>query len=546
MSPNQEKGDFLGPVWVYVVALGLFFLRFGYGYGLADQDEIIPYLYHLLDPSLLSEDWFVQTQLEGSVRAGFVHFLLPFCRAFPLEEVFAVFYLLLWLAIGAGAFHLLRAFNLGRVAAAGAVVVSLGILHKWTLGSNDLVYSMLVPEMAAWALALPAVRLYVSLRPERDGGVRDGESLARTGGFSGWWAILLGVATWFQLLVGILVFGCLFLEQIWELARSNRARRDWRRALISWLLFVLFSLPAVGPILMQQFQSPSTPDDPSIFYILAPFRNPIHHMLLSFPVKSVVRFLLITAAAGFGLHRLVRVGLVRHEWFLWRLGAIILTGCLVMFVFTEWIPVLLVAKFQIYKLTVLFKLLALGIIGAVFVAFLPKWLSTGLDRWLARGPARVVVTVVVVGLVAALWILLPGPVDSRLIGKVHRESDLGRMERWISANTDRTDVFAIPPSNSSFRSNARRGIVVNFMAFPYNDRDMVEWFRRIQSMAPVGRPETGLHVRPQLDYAFEHLGAAELKRLAREYGFEYVLRQTTLEEFETVERVGNWTLYRVE
>lgn len=542
MIDSSENRDLLGPVWIYILAFVLFFLRFGYGFGIGDHDEIVPYLLSVLDPTLFEGDWFVQTQAAGiSVRSYFVYLLVPFSLVMSVENAVLVVYLALWFAIAAGAYRLVLTFDLPRLAAAGAVVVGLGILHKWTLGSNDLVYSMLVPEMAAWALALPAVRLTVLGR----------NTIA---------AILLGISAWFQILVGILVFGILLLEQIWSLASAGNSSnssgssagrfsgengRDVKNLLRDVAVYGLFALPVLVPILVQQFQAPRGGTDPSIFYILAPFRNPNHHMFFSFPLKSIIRFIVLAVGAGLSVRWLARRGLVSHSLFLYRLGALVMVGCLVMIVFTEWIPVLFIAKFQVYKLTVLFKLLALALMGAVLVAVTQPPIVHFLDRLLVRGRMRLAAGLGIVIVCTVGWIVAPSMVDGRLNGRVHLGSDLGRMEQWIAANTDVEDVFAIPPSNSSFRSATRRGIVVSFMAFPYVDSDMIEWYSRIQALAPIGIIKTGLPVRPVLDDAFENLGEDELRSLAGEYDFEYVLRHRDLEDFETVKTIGDWTLYRV-
>jgi hypothetical protein len=207
--------------------------------------------------------------------------------------------------------------------------------------------------------------------------------------------------------------------------------------------------------------------------------------------------------------------------------------------------VLFVAKLQLYKLTVLFKLLAVGLIGAVFIPLLPAGLVAFGESLLRPGLRRFMISGCLLVAVSIVWIAKPDLVDQRRMLKTHVESDLGMMEQWIADNTERSAVFAIPPSNSTFRSNARRAIVVNFMAFPYKDPEMVEWFRRIQSVAPIGQPESGLFIRPELDYAFENLEADDLRGLAQQYGVEYVLRQTPLEESERVKSIGDWTLYRI-
>ena len=61
------------PLYVALLALLGAFLRFGYVYGVGDQDELIPSVLHLLDPSLFTQDWLVQTITSGvNVRTYFL------------------------------------------------------------------------------------------------------------------------------------------------------------------------------------------------------------------------------------------------------------------------------------------------------------------------------------------------------------------------------------------------------------------------------------------------------------------------------------------
>jgi len=528
MRGPENTTDRFGPIWVYLIALAFLFVRFGYGFATGDQDEVLPFLIHTLDPSFFTNDWFVQTQAGAfSVRTYFVWALVPFCRVFPIESVVLFVYLLLWLAIASGAFRLGIELTNSKSAAAIAVVASLGVLHKWGLGSNDMVYSMLVPEMASWAIALPAIRYWVI-------------------GRRSWGAALLGIATWFQLLVGLLIFAVLCLERLWQMLEEENRAASAKAFLRTVGWFSLLALPAIIPIALQQLSSPAASAEPSIFYIVAPFRNPFHHMLFSFGAKSIIRFTILILGGAAALWWLTPGGQVKHSGFLFRLGSTILVVCAVTAIFTEWQPVLLIAKFQAFKLTVLMKLLVLILISAVIVGAVPDRLVALGERLLEPGRIRVWMLAGVLVAMAIGWNVLPGAVDGRLVATKHARSDLGKMERWIESHADRNVVFAIPPSISSFRSNAKRAIVVNYAAFPYNDADMIEWYERIQAVAPVGEVESGLGLKPKLDAAFSERTADEWRELARTYEFRFVLRRGDLSGLRVVRSVGDWKLYSVE
>src|SRR5690554_5636577 len=61
------------PLYVALLTLLAAFLRFGYVYGAGDQDELVPSVLHLLDGSLFTQDWLVQTLTTGvNVRTYFL------------------------------------------------------------------------------------------------------------------------------------------------------------------------------------------------------------------------------------------------------------------------------------------------------------------------------------------------------------------------------------------------------------------------------------------------------------------------------------------
>jgi hypothetical protein len=159
---------------------------------------------------------------------------------------------------------------------------------------------------------------------------------------------------------------------------------------------------------------------------------------------------------------------------------------------------------------------------------------------------------------AAAWTLTllaasaPGaPLTERFRHRARAATPLGQMESWVRHHTPVDAVFLIPPSVSSFRSSARRAIVVNHKAFPFRDPDMMEWFSRIQDVAPLSVPSRAPPGMPALlDGAFAHLTAADLAIVCEKYGASFVLRSAPLPEpdprFRLEHVVNGWTLYRLD
>lgn len=519
-----------GPVWVYVISFGALFARFGYNFAAGDQDELIPLLQSMLDPTLFRMDWFVQMQsAEVGVRTYVVWLLFPFSRILSVPIVVFGMYLVSWILVGSGAYRLALKINGSRAAAAAAVFLGLGVLHKWTLGSNDLTYSMFVGEMLAWGLALHALYYWLDRRD-----------------FSA--ALLLGFAAWFQMLVGLLLAGMLLTERLWDRAATRSFAWHRNHDFMATGLFLIAAMPAIIPVAIQQLDALSVDPD-LVFYILAPFRNPFHHMISSFDDKAIIRFLSLLAAATVAALYLGRRGELNEKTRLVRFVVAAIVTCIVTAIFTEVWPVLIIAKFQAYKLTVVLKFLFLVVVAAAVVTLLPDRLSRGLDGLLKPGAATTIASLVAVIVVVALAAAKPSFLEARLLHDLHMRSDLGRMETWIRDNTDKDAVFAIPPDNSTFRSNALRAIVINYPAFPFDDVDMVVWYDRLTDIAPVDPPASGLGIKPVLNEAYHDQPADAWVELADKYDIAFLLvdesRLLNLYPFEAVHREGSWTLYHL-
>jgi hypothetical protein len=164
-------------------------------------------------------------------------------------------------------------------------------------------------------------------------------------------------------------------------------------------------------------------------------------------------------------------------------------------------------------------------------------------RWL--GPAA---TGFAYLLVLACIFLKVGPMykEARPLARVG--TPLEQVETWARTNTPTDAVFAVPPTWSSFRSHARRAIVINFKSFPYRDALIYTWFERLTDLAPAplpDQPDPDLQAR--LDSAFLHQPAGALHRTAMRYDTDYVVQDRALEDTRFVEvfRAAPWIVYEV-
>lgn len=525
--PSRARANWQLVVPTVAAALILHFARFGYGYGSSDQDETIPLILRLLDGSLFAGDWFIQSQ-EGlpGVRAAFVYLLAGVSTIMPMWLGFLLMHVASVSAVAAAIFILARRIAGSNAAAIATVIATIVLLPQWTLGGNDVVHAMLVPSTIAWAIGLWGLVLHLAGRDVAAG-------------------ILLGLAVAFQALVGLHLAAVVGVHLLVG-GRDRAPQHRLRAAAVFGLPFLLVCTPTFISLIISQWDSASAGAYPPLFYVMASFRNPHHYLPLSFPLSSYAKFGALSLSGGWAYAFFRRRALLSHASFLrttaWYAGALLTTG----FVFTELLPVLLVAKLQFFKITVLGKLLLLALTAGALVHGYPT--GRKLEIELVRRPGRSGVLLLTLAILGFFLVgLRGGGVSARIHSLQHAGSELGAVERWAREHTAKDATFVVPPSVSTFRSNARRGVVVNFKAFPFQPEGARVWFKRLLAVAPMDLPErAGRDILDRLDQAYADQAPERLAAVALEFDADYLVVSKPLDAvpLEEVYASGTWRVYR--
>ncbi len=511
-EPLLDRGTAAEPLpwFVPLGALLLYYLRFGYHYATSDQGEILPFLFHRLDPSLLANDWFVQTQVaDFSIRTYFVMLLEGLSLVMPVWTGVLLGYIAAWLALATAVYRIAQTLTLDRVAAVATVVLVLVLTPQWTLGGNDLVTSILVPSMAAWALALWGVVFFLRSRLR----------LA---------ALLLGIATCLQMLVGLQIAGLLGVLLLLDLRDPSMRARRWREVLIFSGIYLACALPALGPLVYQQATSASVGHRPTLFYILAAFRNPHHYLFLSFSPRSMLRFGMVLAGGLAALWLLQKRGRLHRADFVKRV--LTLTGLFgtLAFFLTEITPVLFVAKLQLFKYTVFAKLLLVGMLCGAGSLLLPTRVHAAIDGLLERRWLLLIAVLLAWSLTLTSTLAFDGLLRAKAGPLTQSNTPEGSIAAWARTKTPRDALFAVPPSWSGFRSQAQRALVVDFKAFPFQDAQMFVWFERLYDLAPLDLPERGgPDLMARLDSAFVAMRPADRQLLVTRYAVDFLVLPDT-------------------
>jgi hypothetical protein len=108
--------------------------------------------------------------------------------------------------------------------------------------------------------------------------------------------------------------------------------------------------------------------------------------------------------------------------------------------------------------------------------------------------------------------------------------EVAEVASFAKANTPADAVFYTPPRMGEFRFLAKRAIVVDFAAYPFQDLSMREWYRRIADCYGVS-PLMGFDSVTQLNLTVYRISDEELKTLSDQYGFDYAVVYDSTETY---------------
>ena len=215
-------------------------------------------------------------------------------------------------------------------------------------------------------------------------------------------------------------------------------------------------------------------------------------------------------------------------------------------VFVEIVPVTLVAKLQLFKLTVLVTLVASILTTAAFVRLLPDALRRFGEGVLDRRWTGLAVSLVLLALVAGLAVRDVGRPGALLYPLRHTATPLGEVEAWARAETPTDALFAIPPSVSTFRTFARRAVVANYAGVRVHRCRHAAVVRPADGRRPHRPAADGLRRKAGAGRGLSQPLGRRMARLRSGYGIDYALveRGTRL-PFEVAFENAEWTVYRL-
>ncbi len=186
--------------------------------------------------------------------------------------------------------------------------------------------------------------------------------------------------------------------------------------------------------------------------------------------------------------------------------------------------------------------LFLILFGAVWIMYLLRWRLSGF-----------LISTSSVLAVAALFFLLSNTITPPSFLKYEvpffslykTTGELADVANFVKANTPPDALFLTPPKLGEFRYMADRAIVVDFVAYPFQDLSMEEWYLRMGACYGVA-DKHGFDALSQLNQSVYFYTDAQILALSEKYGFEYaVVYDSTVTNYPIIFRTTSLKLIQI-
>ncbi len=135
--------------------------------------------------------------------------------------------------------------------------------------------------------------------------------------------------------------------------------------------------------------------------------------------------------------------------------------------------------------------------------------------------------------------------DAPVFSLYKTTGELAEVASYARENTPSDAVYLIPPNLGEFRYMADRAIVVDFVAYPFQDFAMQEWYARMTACYGVAE-KSGFDALYQMNQSVYHYTDQEILALSDRFGFDYaVVYDSTETNYPIIFRTTTYKLIEI-
>ena len=318
---NSIKDIKLSWMLFFVFLLFAIYVSTSYSYGISDHNEQIPNIKRMMDSSYLNNDWFVNQNDGFTVRYYFSSVMAYLTNFADLSIIYFSIYVISLFFIITGIYLISHFLFNNNLTSFLTIFLILFSAHT-SLGGNWIVGSILVPTSIATPFALFAIyffmkkQFYISF-------------------------LLLGIASLFQILVGMLIATILIFYLFITIRNISL-----KTILLSVVCYLSLAIWNILPVTLLNLSS--NVSGLEVMKIIGYVRHPWHYMPFQF---SIISYLLFTSIMClFILSLKYKPEKEKHKMVMVFVSTV-LAMCVIGTVFVEIIPISVILKLQLFKTT---------------------------------------------------------------------------------------------------------------------------------------------------------------------------------------------------
>lgn len=499
----------------FFFAIAAIFL-FGYQFNNGDQEEHLPYVYKLLNPSLYPTDYIVPLQTsQFTVRIYFAWFVYFLSYLGSVESVVFIVHFICLVVVNWS----VTTMAIRRSSSAWTLVCTpliIFLMNQVPLGGNGLLDIQLTCSMPALALGLAGLNSFDAGKFKQS-------------------FLLIGLSANFQVLMGMQLGGLLLLSML-----TLREKYKFREVITSFLVLIISAAPMLIPILIRQFGPVGNYNKTAYFNILFLFRNAHHYAPQCFVGLKYLGFFIISFLSFLLLKR-KKVG----NEYLQVLMIWVIIGCIVYSVGFILFESESVAKTQWFKSLVWFYY-TVCVLFSSYVASVIH-LSFPMKKMAALGLSLSIIVIFMIFNSDSI------PVDKlRYRYKVgnYPKADLQLMHEWINSNLPIEAKVLSFPGDDSFLCEAKRSTPVGFKAIIHEPQFIFPWYENIRKFYGISTGDFTCQVK-MTALADSIYNSRSLAGIIPEDLPDYRLmkmeedRVASVRVGDTVKIIGNFILFRI-
>ena len=519
LSDSIKKNHFYLIVSFFVMAL--YVVINGYDYNTGDQAEHLPQVYQMFDSSLYPSDFFLTNYHNTyTVRYFWVQLVYFLSHIFSIRLTCLILYficiyftILAWTKI-IELFGLIEG-NKGK--SQTYVFLSLLLIfifaNPFTLGGNYLLGKIFIGSTVAELFASWGIYLFF-----RDKAISS--------------AMFLALSVWFQALVGLQLF-LIFAGILFFTSNIKYSLKSIVFLIAFSLVFILFSLPMLAPLLYAQNQN-NVGLENELFYNLLYFkRAPWHYVPATFPKWDYFTFvgLLMVSVLTLFISKSSKI----KKQLLWMF-TIILSVCAFYFVAFETNHFMWIGKLQWFKTTIWVNAFACIVIANIASNYLPNFDFKLINKLLIPSS---------IGLFAFMFYSNAFSHSTKYAFLNNSpKTDLQKLHCFIKENTPKESRFLIPIDNESFTSEAQRSTVASFKAVVHEPYFFMKWQKVLEQYYLVDfKSNTSPKMQAIQNYCNNY---DTLQFLYYDYRIDNIKESKIIPQINNrIKTIGDWTLSKV-